>query len=259
MKSGLRPLFQVVDSLDGFSQSEIKFIRMVITRQPSVLNVKLPPANLYLDDLEEILNILKPDGEDQPPNLMFTVDDMTCDSMDDLRKIGGRRSTFIMDVAWEGAHLSDELRIIPHLRTSLHVGGGSAQRRAWVMNQVSDLFRRRIDWRAKYRWLIISSTGLFWLLILIVGGHFIHKITGRQGALHWILVAILGGLLSYPVYLALDSGERSTVILKSFSEEQGSWFRRHHDQIMLAAVTSLISGTIGAAIAMLVQNVFHQH
>jgi len=239
----------------------VKFSRMVITRLPSVVNAELPAANIYLDDLEEILNILKSDGEDHAPILKFTVNDMTCDSIDDLRKIGGRTSVFEMEVWWEGARLHDALRVSPRFRAYLHVGGDSAQRRTWVMSQVSDLFRRRIDWKAKFRWLIISATGLLLLPILFVGSHFIDKMVGTKGELHWLLLLGLSVFLSYPVYqaLALGTAERSTVILQSYSDEKGSWFQRHRDQITLAAVTSLISTIIGAAITLLVQRFLHQH
>lgn len=71
---------------------------MTITRKQIVPKIKLVASNIYLDDLQTIIDILKPDGENEPPELKFSTNDLSCDSIDDLRQIGGRTLDFRMKV-----------------------------------------------------------------------------------------------------------------------------------------------------------------
>jgi hypothetical protein len=233
---------------------------MTITRQETVPKVKLPAANLHLDDLEEIISILKPEGEEQPPKLRFTVNDLICDSMDDLHKIGkeriGRTSSFTMDVGWQKSCISDELRVTPEFRADLSVGG-SNKRRAWVMEQIYELFKRRIDWLGRFPWLVVSTFFLLYLVFFQTVMHFVHQAVGREGPVHWLFVFGLGLVMGYPLFRAWVRSQRSAVILQSYSEAQGSWFQRHRDQIAVAALISLISTTIGVLGTLFVQRVLH--
>jgi hypothetical protein len=228
---------------------------MAIKRQQSLKKVKLPSANLYLDDLEEIINILKPENDDEPPKLSFVVNDMICDGVDDLSTIGGRTSDFRMGVLWQKDYAQDTLEFSPNFRVECWFSG-SVQRQSWAMSQVHEIFKRRID---KSRWWVVLGTASLILLVFEVGDHYIHRAFGREGPSHWISVWVLGLLLGYPMYLCFVRFIRSTVILHRRSEDKGSWFQRHGDQIKLHVVTSLISAVVGAAIALLLQKLFGQH
>ena len=228
---------------------------MAITRQQRVPKVKIPAANIYLDDLEEIINILKPEGEDQPPRLEFSVNDMLCDSIDDLQKLGGRTSRFKMNVTWKKGYGYDEIEFSRIGRVEVWVSG-SGQRRTWVRHQLADIFKRRVRSFGKAPWLVMAVTFVAYLLVFEGVMYFVHKIAGREGPLHWVIVVLSGGLAGYFVFPRVyESCIRSVVILQRYSEEKGGWFNRHHDQITLAVVTSLISGVIGAAIALFVQKI----
>jgi len=94
--------------------------------------IKLQPANLYVDDIEEILSILKPDGEpvEPPPRLQFTIDDQECDSLEDLLKVGekkagGRVHHFEMSLRWNTDYIYDYLYVYRHRRARLEVGGST--------------------------------------------------------------------------------------------------------------------------------------
>lgn len=60
---------------------------------------ELPPAHLYLEDVEEIAAIMtaatkkERRSEDDVP-VRFTIGDKECDSVDDLKKLGGRSHQF---------------------------------------------------------------------------------------------------------------------------------------------------------------------
>ena len=230
---------------------------MTITRQQRVPKVKIPAANIYLDDLEEIINILKPEGEDQPPKLEFSVNDMLCDSIDDLQKLGGRTSRFNMNLTWQKGYGYDEIEFSRIDRVEVWVSG-SAQRRTWVLSQVADIFRRRITWLGKAPWLVMLVTFLVYLLTFEGAMYFVHRTIGREGPLHWIIAVSYGGLAGVFIFPRLyQSCLRSAVILQRHSEEKGSWFQRHHEQIALATVIALISTTIGILGTLLVQKLLH--
>lgn len=226
---------------------------MAITRQPTVPKVKLPGANIYLDDLEEIINILKPDGEDQPRTLAFTVNDLICDNIDDLRKIGGRTSIFKMELHWKTDYASDELRFAPGDRAYLRIGG-SVKRKVWSTGQIYELFKRRVTWLGRFQRSVMFVFCLLALLFFEVCDHFVGKVTKVEG-ISWVVVLVVGWPMGSILFRTWTRCERSSLLLQTYSEEEGSWFKRHHDQIILAAVTSLISASIGAAIALFVQKI----
>jgi hypothetical protein len=135
---------------------------MAITRVLRVPKVTLPAATLYLDDIEEIIGVLKAEDGD-PPILEFVVDDQRCDSLDDLRKIGGQTANFTMDVHWRAKFTWYSLRVEPRERASIFVSGPSVQRQAWVTSQTKEIFDRRSGWIERARWIIVA---LLFLLIL---------------------------------------------------------------------------------------------
>lgn len=232
---------------------------MTITKRQTIPKVKLPAANIYLDDIEEIINILKPDGEDQPPKLKFEVNDFFCESMDDLRQIegqiGGSTLNFKINVWWQKTALYDSLEFWHFDRAELLLAG-SAQRRIWVQTQIGNIFRRRTRWLGKAPWLVMSAVFLLVPLMLFPVDLLAHKIVGSLGSIVFIVVAgALTGYISFP--LVYRRCIRSVAVLSNSTAQQGSWFQRHRDQIILHVVTSLISAIIGAVIALSVQRLLH--
>ncbi|MGA7892575.1 MAG: hypothetical protein WCA49_05090 [Candidatus Sulfotelmatobacter sp.] len=256
---------------------------MAIRRKVSVPDIKLPPAILYLDDLEEIIEALKPDIEalrrdlvqcrghdllehryrslrlrpdtpelDSPdkggdlhkiedqtfsPRLEFTVGDRECDSLEDLHKIGGQTKDFEMEVVWNSY-------------TRLHITRGNAwiyvgedlKRKVWTQEQIRQIFARRARWTYRNRWWLLLGTILVWLAA-------VHA-TFRDFALD--IPIGLAPLVPAVLYF-FEGTSKSVVILKHFSEREGSWFKRNKEKIEVAAITSVVSGIIGALIAFAVR------
>lgn len=213
-----------------------------------------------MDDLEEIINILKPDGEDQPPELEFEVNDFSCESIDDLRelgvKIGGRTLNLRMSVWWKKNAFSDSLEFW-HLGRAELSPGGSAQRRTWVQAQIGNVFRRRASWLGKAPWLVMSVILLVELATLKPLQSLVHRMAGKEGVLLWLSILVYGVVWGLPFVPLYKRSIRSVVVLSNSTAQHGNWFMRHRDQIVLATVTSLISCVIGAVIALVVQRVLH--
>lgn len=78
----------------------------MVRRRQQPPPLELPPARLFLDDLEEVIGIFReaqkwadPPIQDQELNTTFQVGDWECDTLDDLRTLGEKTRTFHLEVA----------------------------------------------------------------------------------------------------------------------------------------------------------------
>jgi len=69
---------------------------------PQSIPSELPPAKLYLDDITEILQILTDSNTDCQAS--FVAGKSKCDTLDDLRDLGGRTTHFVMHVSSPAKH-----------------------------------------------------------------------------------------------------------------------------------------------------------
>lgn len=82
-----------------------KLSRMVKRRQEERPPLELPPAKLFLDDLEELVRLFteaaKREGilsEDNPPKVTYQVGIWECDTPDDLKDLGKAKDQFHLQV-----------------------------------------------------------------------------------------------------------------------------------------------------------------
>ena len=80
---------------------------MAIQSFPQSIPSELPPAKLYLDDISEILQILTDSNADCQAS--FVAGKSKCDTLDDLRDLGGRTTHFVMNISSPGKHQTLEL------------------------------------------------------------------------------------------------------------------------------------------------------
>jgi hypothetical protein len=224
-------------------------------RPPQPKRIKFPPAHLYLEDLEEIIAILKPESESEPPTLAFVVDDEDCDSVEDLRtigarKVGGRAARFKMTVYWKNDY--DRLEITSRERADLSPSG-STQRQTWVRTQVHGVFTRRMRTLWKLRWLVVLGGIAAYLVVYFSLDRLLHRLPEFKVSTeyHLLFAFSFGIFLVYPLLRLIENLIQSTIILENY-QRQGNWLRRHRDQIILVAVTALISATTSAVITTLV-------
>jgi len=230
-------------------------------RLPPPKEIKFPPAHLYLDDLEEIISILRPDGDDSAPVLQFTVDYQSCDSVDELRKIGEQRigglaNRFGMSVQWKKDYIRDSLEIEPDSRADFSIGG-SARRKVWVMNQIHSVFARRVYLRWRFRWLAALVGVVAYLVGFRLLFRSLDQVTSfKENTRYFFHVdLVVGSFLGYAWYWLSMRFVRSRVTLKSYQPEE-DWFKRNRDSILLAAITALVTTPIAVLITILVQKWF---
>jgi hypothetical protein len=70
-------------------------IRRQRDRRPSFFE-ELPPAKLYLDDIQDLVTILTVSGGETPSefSVQFSLGEVACDGIEDLQQIGGRTTKF---------------------------------------------------------------------------------------------------------------------------------------------------------------------
>ncbi len=80
---------------------------MAIKPLPHSIPSKLPPAKLYLDDIQEILQILTDSNPDCEAS--FVAGQSKCDTLDDLQELRGRATYFVMNISSPRKHQTLEL------------------------------------------------------------------------------------------------------------------------------------------------------
>ena len=80
---------------------------MTIKPFPQSIPTRLPPAKLYLDDITEIVQILTDSSADCQAS--FVAGTSKCDTLEDLKDLGGRATHFVMNVSSPGKHQTLEL------------------------------------------------------------------------------------------------------------------------------------------------------
>jgi len=77
----------------------------VVKKEPD-----LPPARLYLEDIAEIVGLMRKDAEsvfkDSNPDVRFVVGNRECDSIADLESIGGSSRNFEVSVGYQRFRVS---------------------------------------------------------------------------------------------------------------------------------------------------------
>src|SRR6266853_6484160 len=87
---------------------------------------KLPPAKLYLDDINEILQILTDSSADCQAS--FVAGKSKCDTLDDLKELRGRTTHFVMNISSPRRHQTLALTLSA---TRLHIDEIGDQLVAW--------------------------------------------------------------------------------------------------------------------------------
>lgn len=130
---------------------------------------KLPPAKLYLDDISEIVQILTDSSTDCQAS--FVAGKSKCDTLDDLKDLGGRATHFVMNISSPGKHQT--LELTPS-STRIHIHEVGDQLPAWskYVNVAAIFQKRKLRLKSAIRaagWPIFAALWLltvaFWILV----------------------------------------------------------------------------------------------
>ena len=142
---------------------------MTIKPFPQSIPTRLPPAKLYLDDITEIVQILTDSSTDCQAS--FVAGTSKCDTLDDLKDLGGRATHFVMNISSPGKHQT--LELTPS-STRIHIHELGDQLPAWskYVNVAAIFQKRKLRLKSAIRaagWPIFAALWLltvaFWVLV----------------------------------------------------------------------------------------------
>jgi hypothetical protein len=202
----------------------------------------LPHAHLYLEDVQEITNILLEATAPvlakfhEKAKIVYRVGDLQTDSIDDLRTLGGSATDFQVSVGSRSLYNSVQLR--GHLEPQIRLYSLGQQECSAVHAKLEAIFdHRRLTiknaifrgsgWNAIFRlpgwlkWLTYVVIPLSPILVRTVVGH-IHSLSKvvRIGPTffvgYWIFVALLGFIYFWPSRVSFVQSYESAAKRKAF-------------------------------------------
>lgn len=226
---------------------------------------ELPPAKLFLDDVEDIVAILTSSAGGAPchSSVSYSVGDATCDTIEDLQQMGGRTTKFKIIVTQVPGEVGIPSAALP-LRSRLTVSWAdttlwlesASGDEFWVKRgKIGEIFESNSIWwrraiqtifqRIPY-WLYF---GVIFAGIFLSPGHFSWSEYVR--ARGWWLE---GAVLFLAMYVCLF--RHSVVVLRRRHEGGISkWLREHATQIIFLILAALL----GAIAKSIIEHVWPGH
>jgi hypothetical protein len=122
----------------------------------------LPPARLYLDDIEQIVALFAEAADSETTKAVFSVDNFYCTTIEDLQQLNRSRSSRFRIGVTAGRILVGVLRVAPH-QTFWFYGPAMKEENIFkVYGQLQALFEvRKIRWKAWFLstpvWLVVPA------------------------------------------------------------------------------------------------------
>ena len=208
---------------------------MAIRPLPQRIPTKLPPAKLYLDDINEILQILTDSSADCQAS--FVAGKSKCDTLDDLKELRGRTTHFVMNISSPGKHQILELTTST---TQIHVYEMGDQLAAWSKYvKVAAIFeRRRLKLKSAVRsagsWIL---AGLWFLTIAawMFGLHIAKPILIRE-----LLHLVTGIFLAATIVYYFVSSHSIVYLRYPHRVGAGRWLEDHKPEIIVGVICALM-------------------
>jgi hypothetical protein len=205
---------------------------------PHTIPTKLPPAKLYLDDIVEILQILT-DSSDNC-HVTFVAGKSKCDTLDDLKGLGGRTTHFVMDISSPGKHQT--LELTPSA-TRIHVHEVGDQLPAWSkwVNVAAIFERRKLRLKSAIRSAAPWTFAGLWLLTVaawIFAPHAVKPVSIYE------LPRLFTGMAVAAAVVYYIACSHSVIYLRSpHTVGVGRWLEDHKPEIIVGAIC-IVVGTI---------------
>ena len=196
---------------------------------------KLPPAKLYLDDITEIWQILPDWSPDCQAS--FVAGKSKCDTLDDLKALGGRATHFVMHISSSGKHQT--LELTPS-STRIHIHEVGDQLQAWskYVNVAAIFERRRLRLKSVVRalgWRIFAGLWLLTIVLWIFAPHALKPVPVYELPRIATGVVIAGAVAYY------FASSQSIVYLRH-PHEVGAvrWLEEHKPEIIVGMICALL-------------------
>ena len=207
---------------------------------------ELPPARLFLDDIQEVIEIfrgaakyrfLEPRDGPQEPKVSFRAGRFICDTLEDLRTLGGEATIFRVDFS-EPDGYSAYLEV-NQVNCEWRTWGLSEEGESVVYGKLRTLFESRlVVWKS-----FVQRLGAWSFFAPGFGLGFLGYMVARQagkGLTGWDVLLLLASLAL--VGLTLYAAHfRHTVVVLNYAHEARS-FRASAEKWLPYVVTALMGG-----------------
>jgi hypothetical protein len=208
---------------------------LAIKPLPQRIPTKLPPAKLYLDDINEILQILTDSSAGCQAS--FVAGKSKCDTLDDLKELRGRTTHFVMNISSPGKHQVLELTTST---TQIHVYEMGDQLAAWSKYvRVAAIFeRRRLRLKSAIRsagsWILAG----LWFLTIAAWTFGLH--VAKPILIHELLHLVTGVFLAAAVVYYFVSSHSIVYLRYPQRVGAGRWLEDHKPEIIVGVICALM-------------------
>ena len=212
---------------------------MAIKPLPHSIPTQLPPAKLYLDDITEILQILTDTSVDC--HASFVARKSKCDTLDDLKDLGGRTTHFVMDISSPVKHQTLELT---SSMTRIHIYEVGDQLAAWSKYvNIAAIFDRR---KLKLKSAVRSSVGAWifaglWLLTVALWMFVPHA--AKPISIYELPYLVTGVILGAAVVYYFASSHSVVYLRYPHKVGAGRWLEDHKPEIIVGFICALVAAT----------------
>ena len=208
---------------------------MAIKPLPQSIPTKLPPAKLYLDDITEIVQILT--ESDPGCQASFVAGKSKCDTLDDLKDLGGRATHFVMDISSPGKHQT--LELTPS-STRIHIHEIGDQLPAWskYVNVAAIFEKRRLRLKSVARavgWRIFAGLWLLTIALWMFVPHALKPVPPYE------LPRLATGIVIAAAVVYYFVSSQSIVYLR-YPHKVGAanWLAEHKPEIIVGVTCALL-------------------
>jgi hypothetical protein len=220
---------------------------LAIRSFPDRIPIKLPPAKLYLDDINEILRVLTDSNADCQAS--FVAGKSKCDTLDDLKELRGRTTDFVMNISSPGKHQTLELTTST---TQVHIHELGDQLEAWSKYvKVAAIFeRRRLRLKSAVR--SVGPLILAGLWLLTIAAWIVELHVAKSVLIHELPYLVTGVIVAAAIVYYFVSSHSIVYLRYPQRVSAGRWLEDHKPEIIVGVVCALM----GAVATRIVERVW---
>jgi hypothetical protein len=210
---------------------------------------ELPDAKIYLEDVEEIANILidvyrkeRSDYEDEP-KIIYLIGNEQFDSLESLQTLGGTSTKFAITI---NGNISRSVQLIGMIPPEAHLSGLDDQSQWMVFGLIKSIFESR-SYKFKNAVRALPTSIKISIYAAIVIGF--QLINFGHGTLRATLLAAL--YLIVPALIVMELLHRSVVIFSPAHKVSSGWTEQRRGYIQ-----NLLFALLGAALSVIFQAAF---
>ena len=207
----------------------------------SFLTKEFPPLDIWLDDLEDIIEAIVGVGG----TATLESDEFSFESVADLENAPGG---MLDDLTIIGRNPYVSLALSKD-RARLYCSDVSATARG-VFEKMKDILNRRIAWGRRFLY-----SNVLWAVLLLFFSSASNILTARAPWYALLCLVLMFMVFAAPLFIHRVPGmERSRIVLAR-KREQRSFWRRNRDQVYLVSISAGIGAILGSVVTWLLAKI----